>query len=152
MITRVNHVSFTVSDIDRAVAFYRDALGLEVKSRYPRIGGFVSDVIGMPGSHLEIAHMGAGNCSIELIQYVKPQGTKIDTRTCNVGSAHVCFNVDDFDGLLERVAQAGGRIVGTPTRAPDGPSQGCRCVYVEDPDNNTIEFVSNEARDAERAS
>ena len=152
MITRVNHVSFTVSDLDRAIAFYRDALGLEQKSRYPRVDGFVSKVIGMPGSHLEIAHMGAGNCTIELIQYVRPQGVKIDTRTCNVGSAHVCFNVDDFHGLLKRVVAAGGRIVGEPTPIPDGHSAGRLAVYLEDPDNNTIEFVSNQVLDAQKLS
>jgi catechol 2,3-dioxygenase-like lactoylglutathione lyase family enzyme len=152
MITRVNHVSFTVSDLERAIAFYRDALGLEQKSRVSRTGGFVSQVIGMPDAHLEIAHMGAGNCTIELIQYVAPLGVKIDTRTCNVGSAHVCFNVDDFQGMLRRVEAGGGRVVGEPSAIPSGLNAGRFAVYVEDPDNNTIEFVSNQIQDELKAS
>jgi catechol 2,3-dioxygenase-like lactoylglutathione lyase family enzyme len=152
MITRVNHVSFTVADLDRSVAFYRDALGLEVKGRYSRIGGFVAQVIGMPDAHLEIAHLAAPNCMVELIQYVAPRGVKIDTRTCNVGSAHVCFNVDEFDGMLRRVVAGGGRVVGEPAFIPSGSNQGKLAVYVEDPDQNTIEFLSNTAVEAQKAS
>ena len=152
MITRVNHVSFTVADLQRSIGFYRDGLGLEQKSRISRVDGFVSKVIGMPAAHLEIAHMGAGNCSIELIQYLAPRGQKIDTRTCNVGSAHVCFNVDDFHGLLKRAVAAGGKLVGTPTPIPDGPNAGRLAVYLEDPDNNTIEFVSNQVLEVRQAS
>ena len=83
---------------------------------------------------------------------MKPKGVKIDTRTCNVGSAHVCFNVDDFHGLLKRVVAAGGRMAGEPTAIPDGPNAGRLAVYLEDPDNNTIEFVSNQVLDAQKAS
>ena len=31
-----NHTSFTVSDLDRSLAFFREALGFEVTSRAPR--------------------------------------------------------------------------------------------------------------------
>jgi catechol 2,3-dioxygenase-like lactoylglutathione lyase family enzyme len=152
MITRMNHVSFTVSDLDRSVTFYRDALGLELKGRWSRNGGFVSDVIGMPDAHLEIAMLGASNCMVELIQYVAPQGVKIDTRTCNVGSGHVCFNVDDFEGMVGRVIAGGGRLVGKPALVPSGMNQGRLAVYLEDPDNNTIEFMSNQVLEHKQAS
>ena len=32
-VTSTNHTSFTVSSLDRSIAFYRDALGFEVTSR-----------------------------------------------------------------------------------------------------------------------
>src|SRR5882762_7792115 len=34
--TRIGHIHLTVSDLDRALASYRDVLGFEVKSRYGR--------------------------------------------------------------------------------------------------------------------
>jgi catechol 2,3-dioxygenase len=40
--TRIGHVHLTVSDLDRAVAFYRDVLGFEVTSRYGRDAVFLS--------------------------------------------------------------------------------------------------------------
>ncbi|MGH7569917.1 MAG: VOC family protein [Gemmatimonadales bacterium] len=32
--TRIGHVHLTVSDLERAVAFYRDVLGFDVTTRY----------------------------------------------------------------------------------------------------------------------
>src|SRR5438876_213178 len=40
--TRVGHVHLTVSDLDRALTFYRDVLGFEVTSRYGRDAVFLS--------------------------------------------------------------------------------------------------------------
>ena len=39
---RIGHVHVTVSDLDRALGFYRDVLGFEVTSRYGRDAVFVS--------------------------------------------------------------------------------------------------------------
>src|SRR2546422_1078445 len=40
--TGIGHVHLTVSDLDRALAFYRDVLGFEVTSRYGRDAVFLS--------------------------------------------------------------------------------------------------------------
>ena len=40
--TRIGHVHLTVSDLDRALGFYRDVLGFEVTSRYGRDAVFLS--------------------------------------------------------------------------------------------------------------
>src|SRR5207244_13060641 len=40
--SRIGHVHLTVSDLDRALAFYRDVLGFEVTSRYGRDAVFLS--------------------------------------------------------------------------------------------------------------
>src|SRR5205809_5930458 len=40
--TRIGHVHLTVSDLERALAFYRDVLGFEVTSRYGRDAVFLS--------------------------------------------------------------------------------------------------------------
>src|SRR6266704_1604716 len=40
--TRIGHVHLTVSDLDRALSFYRDVLGFEVTARYGRDAVFVS--------------------------------------------------------------------------------------------------------------
>ncbi len=52
-IPRTNHTSFTVSDLDRSVAFFRDALGFEVRvigevatiDQGPNAGRRVSQVV-----------------------------------------------------------------------------------------------------------
>jgi catechol 2,3-dioxygenase len=40
--TRIGHVHLTVSDLERALTFYRDVLGLEVTSRYGRDAVFLA--------------------------------------------------------------------------------------------------------------
>ena len=40
--TRIGHIHLTVSDLDRALGFYRDVLGFEVTSRYGRDAVFLS--------------------------------------------------------------------------------------------------------------
>lgn len=40
--TRIGHVHLTVSDLDRALAFYRDVLGFDVTARYGRDAVFLS--------------------------------------------------------------------------------------------------------------
>ena len=73
MIKDMHHTGFVVSDLERAVAFYRDVIGMEVTSRYERIGPGVESVVGYKGAHLKIALMGAGGVhALELIKYLSP--------------------------------------------------------------------------------
>ncbi|MCH8843281.1 MAG: VOC family protein [SAR324 cluster bacterium] len=144
MIASMNHISFTVSDLQRSIAFYRDGLGLKLLGTMDRDEAFSSKVTGVPGATLKIAFLGTTNCNVELIEYLTPQGRKADTATCNVGSAHVAFNVENFQEMIDRVLAAGGRMIGQPTLIPSGRHKHRQAVYLEDPDNNTIEFISVE--------
>jgi glyoxylase I family protein len=142
MIVRMNHVSFTVSDLDRAINFYRQILGLRLLGVGDRDPTFSAIVTGIPDARLRIAYLGANNCAVELIQYLSPPGVKLDTRTCNVGSAHVCFEVEGFDEMVRRICVGGGFLAGACAVVPAGPNRGRRVAYLEDPDGNTLELLS----------
>ena len=144
MITHVNHISFTVQDLDRSVLFYRDVLGLRLVSLADRDQAFSESVTGIPGAVLKIAYLGVSNCALELIQYLASAGKTLDTTTSNVGSAHICFNVDDFHGLMDRLQKASVRFSGNICAVPAGPNKGKAVVYVKDPDGNNLEFISNQ--------
>lgn len=150
MITGMNHISFTVSDLDRSIEFYQAAFGMEVFSKAPRPIDFTSRVTGIPGASLMIAYVGGPGYTLELIQYLEPEADKIDTRTCNVGSAHAAFNIDNFDEFLERAVAAGARLAGEVAEVPAGPNQGKPVAYIEDPDDNTIELLANQVRSSDR--
>lgn len=141
MIADINHVSFTVSSLDRSVAFYRDILGLECISIAERDEKFSSEVTGIPGAVMRIAYMKASNCSLELIQYVKGSGEILDTRTNNVGSSHVCFHISDYDRWLEVMKKNGVRFRGKLCTVPAGPNKGKRVCYMMDHDGNNLEFM-----------
>ncbi|MCL5018853.1 MAG: iron-containing alcohol dehydrogenase [Candidatus Pacearchaeota archaeon] len=78
MITSVNHLSFTVADVEKSVEFYKNLLGLDLMNLSERDIAFSEKVTGIPGAHLKIAYLNGNNCSIELIQYLSPRGEKIN--------------------------------------------------------------------------
>ena len=95
MYTNVNHASFTVSSVEKAAEFYVRSLGMKLIDISEREVAFGERVTGIPGASMRIAYVSAADFKIELIEYLTSRGEKLNTRTCNIGSAHICFNVDD---------------------------------------------------------
>ena len=142
MILTTNHTSFTVSDVERSVAFYRDLLGFKLLSLAERPREFAEIATGIPGAHLKVAYLEApGGHRLELIQYLSPPGVKLDTRTNNVGSAHLAFNVDDLRRMYNELKARGLRFKGEPIEVPAGPNKGNLMVYMLDPDDFTLELI-----------
>lgn len=144
MIRDINHVSFTVSDLDRSIRFYNGILGLEIINISERLPEFAEKATGIKNAHLKIAYLKGGNCSVELVQYLFPKGKKIDTTTCNVGSAHICFNVENFVDVVRRLSRHEVKFIGDPLEIPVGPNKGKRMMYIKDPDDNTLELIEVE--------
>ncbi len=145
-ITGVNHTSFTVSDLDKAVAFFRDMLGATVLSVADRPKDFSERVTGIRGARLYIGYVELGEHKIELIQYREGQGTTLDVSTNNVGSGHICFNVDDARALQKALEAKGVKFVAQPLEIPIGTNKGGFATYFRGPDGITIEFIQPPAR------
>ena len=144
MITNMNHTSFTVSNLQESVDFYQNVLGLELISLAKRDREFSSAVSGVKDAELNIAYMKAPNCSIELIEYTSGVGERLNTRTCNIGSAHVCFNVEHFDEFIEHLKKHHVRFRGELCLVPEGPNKGKKVCYTQDNDGNNLEFIAAE--------
>ena len=143
MITAVNHVSFTVKDLEKSVEFYKNVLGLECISIAERSEEFSSAVTGIEGVTMRIAYMNGPGCAIELIQYTKGVGNQLDTRTNNIGSSHVCFNIACYDEWIERMEKYGVKYRGKLCIVPAGPNKGKRVCYMMDVDVNNLEFIED---------
>jgi catechol 2,3-dioxygenase-like lactoylglutathione lyase family enzyme len=141
VIINVNHTSFTVSDLDRSISFYRNFLGLELISLTGRDPAFSEKVTGIPGANLKIAYLQAPGHRLELIQYLSPSGEKLDCRTNNIGSAHLAFNVDNLPALYADLKAKGVQFKSEPLEVPAGPNKGTMAVYFTDPDGITLEFL-----------
>jgi catechol 2,3-dioxygenase-like lactoylglutathione lyase family enzyme len=142
MILNTNHTSFTVSEVERSAAFYRDLLGFKLLSLAERPPGFAELATGIPGAHLKTAYLEApGGHRLELIQYLNPPGVKLDTRTNNVGSAHLALEVDDLHRVYRELQAKGVRFKGEPIEIPAGPNKGNLMVYMLDPDDFTLELI-----------
>jgi catechol-2,3-dioxygenase len=93
---KVLHSSFTVSNMERSIAFYRDVLGLELTAVVDG-GEVASRVVGHPGAKLTLAFFRNSGHEIELIEYETHKGDQKACRRNDVGGAHLAFLVDDCE-------------------------------------------------------
>ncbi len=140
----LDHVSLTVGDMDRSLAFWRDALGLELLGRgvvtYPHL----DRIVGSPSpTRIEWADLAVpGGLTIELFRYHAPEGSPVRPAPWDPGSTHVCLRVDGIDAVVERLQAAGyGTRSEAAVEIPIGDWQGHRDIYVVDPDGVTVELT-----------
>jgi catechol 2,3-dioxygenase-like lactoylglutathione lyase family enzyme len=144
-----NHTGVTVSDIDRAIRFWRDVIGFEVTEKVRRGGELLEMITGVAGAEIDIAYVKAPGHLIELLEYVKPDDTAVSqARPCDPGHMHLCFTVENIDAVVD-AARAGGFDPVNPIQTiASGPRKGARAVYTRDPDGIVLEFIE-EAKPAE---
>ena len=137
-----NHTSFTVSNLDRTVGFFRDCLGFEVMSKAPRDPALVSRITGVEGADMMIAFLKAPGHTLELIEYRAPASKgSVKARPCDTGFAHVAFNVDNAVAAVEACERYGVRPIAAPVTIDQGPNKGRKVVYLRDWDGVTIELI-----------
>ena len=141
-----NHTSFTVSDLDRSVGFFTEALGFDLLHRGQRDAAMIATVVGVPGADIEVAYVQAPGHRLELIEYKGPAARgRVESRPCDTGFAHVAFDVDDIDAALAAAAKFGVEALSAPQDLHTGPNRGGRVVYTRDPDGVTVEFIQRPA-------
>jgi catechol 2,3-dioxygenase len=119
--TRIGHIHLTVSDLERALGFYRDALGFDVTSRYGRDAVFLS----AGGYHHHIGlNTWAGRGA--------PQPAEGTT-----GLYHFAILYPDRRTLARAVRRVLDHGVQLEGAADHGVSE---AIYLRDPDGNGIEL------------
>lgn len=137
-----NHTSFTVSDLDRSIAFFSEVLGFEMVNRALRDPKLISSITGVPGADIEVAYIQGPGHRLELIQYHGPsERSQVDSRPCDSGFAHVAYDVDDVDAAVAASAPYQVLPIGEVTVIDKGPNAGRKVVYLRDPDGVTIEYI-----------
>jgi catechol 2,3-dioxygenase len=117
----IGHVHLKVSDIDRALAFYRDVLGFEVQARMGADAAFIS--------------AGGYHHHIGLNTWESKGGTPPPRGT--TGLYHIAIRYPDRKTLanaVRRVVEAGIPLSGA---SDHGVSE---AIYLQDPDANGIEL------------
>jgi len=119
--TRIGHVHLKVSDLERSVAFYRDAFGFEVQERYGSQAAFLS----AGGYH---HHIGL-NTWESLGGSPPPFGS--------TGLYHFAILYPDRRELARALRRLLDHGVGIDGASDHGVSE---AVYLHDPDGNGIEI------------
>jgi catechol 2,3-dioxygenase-like lactoylglutathione lyase family enzyme len=145
----LHHTCYTVSDLDRSVAFYRDLLGCEVLAEQEKEGGYLAAIVGYPDAHVRMAHLRVPGAEhvIELFEYLTPAGTRADVEPRNVGASHLCFLVDDLPALYEQLREQGANsFVSPPVEVDTGVNKGGYALYLRDPDGISVELFQPPAK------
>jgi catechol 2,3-dioxygenase-like lactoylglutathione lyase family enzyme len=140
----IHHTWYTVSDLDRSLAFYADTLGLEVIATQEKEGGYLAAIVGYPDAHVRMAHLRvpAADHVVELFEYLAPDGEeagRLEPR--DVGVSHLCLVVDDLPALYDELVEAGvDSFVSPPVEVDTGINTGGMALYLRDPDGIPVEL------------
>jgi catechol 2,3-dioxygenase-like lactoylglutathione lyase family enzyme len=137
------HASVTVSDMERSLRFYRDALGLEVASLGVTGGPQAEEIWNMPVEDVKVCFLKVpgSDAMVELFEFEEVERHGASARPCDYGAGHFCLFVDDADAAYTRLHEAGLRARGKgPIEIKHGPHAGAKAVYVKDPDGYHVEL------------
>ena len=140
MIRRYQHVGITVSDLERSVAFYRDALGFTPAETSEGSGEEISRALGLENVRVRLATVVRNDCLLELIEFASPEGSKKAPRPCDLGCMHIALEVDDIHRMYETLSARGVKCNTPPQRNPESLSWAW-WFYLSDPDGVPIELV-----------
>jgi methylmalonyl-CoA/ethylmalonyl-CoA epimerase len=113
----IHHIAIAVRDLDTALGFYRDGLGLELTERRE-----------VEEEGVEIAFLPAGDAEIELLRPLSSEGgvaAFIEKR--GEGLHHVCVAVPDIEAAMARLQAGGARLL---SESPRVDVHGTRYVFV----------------------
>ncbi|GAA2086322.1 VOC family protein [Pseudolysinimonas kribbensis] len=125
----VQYINITVHDVDAALPFYRDGLGLEVLNDVPA-GEHRWLTLGSPEQPdvalvLSDPHAGRSKADGDLVGELLAKGTLLGP---------IIFRTDDLDSTFEKVRQTGAEVMQEPSDQPWGPRD---CAF-RDPSGNHV--------------
>ena len=100
-VKKIDHVALVVEDIDDALTFWQDALGITLTHREE-----------VPREESAIGFLPVGDSKIELVQpTTSDSGVAKYLAARGPGMHHLCLQVDDIDAMLEQLRQKGVRLI-----------------------------------------
>jgi catechol 2,3-dioxygenase-like lactoylglutathione lyase family enzyme len=148
----VEHVAFSVPDLDEAVSFFVEVLGAELLYRVGPFsdpdGDWMSVQLDVhPRASCDVAHLRLGPTqNLELFAWRAPDQVTTAPKASDIGAAHLAFFVDDMDAAAAYLAkQPGVRLQGEIQTIDDGPSQGYRWLAFQAPWGLQLEIVNRPA-------
>lgn len=142
-----NFFSPIVGDLDKAVAFYRDGLGLDVQGAPANAdtNPALRSMFGLPDAQLrwQIARPPAMRTGVEIVEIRQVASKPLERRVQDSGAFMLIVFVRDVEATFARVKALGAPVVtkgGAPIGLPAGKPR-YRVVVVKDPDGHFVEIV-----------
>nr|WP_328793844.1 methylmalonyl-CoA epimerase [Heliomicrobium gestii] len=110
-IQHIDHVGIAVKDLNAAIAFYENVIGIKCTA--------IEEV---PEQKVRVAFFPSGDAEVELLESTDPEGPIAKFIAKNgEGIQHVAYRVDDLEAKLEELKKAGVPLIDkTPRRGAGG--------------------------------
>ncbi len=148
MLGPVAHIGITVRDMDAALAFYVDVLGMEKLGEATFSGEEASRLTRIAGTVLRAVYLRGGKeikgPPLELLHFVEPatDAGRPYTGVSNLGITEVAFWVDDIEKTYADL-QAKGVEFYSPPQLFQFAGYKAKAVYFWGPDGTTLELIQN---------
>jgi len=139
----LTHTGITVADLDRSLAFYRDALGLEVYIDRIANHDYLREVTAVPSEEVRIVYVRipGSRVPLELLEHRGIERLPVRSRPCDPGNVHIGVQVRDIDAFHDRLVSLGyASRSGHPVDITAGPFAGARTCFFPDPDGFLVEL------------
>jgi catechol 2,3-dioxygenase-like lactoylglutathione lyase family enzyme len=150
-ITGFHHVCFTVTDLENTISFWRDVLGLTLRSRtsnsHPGLGTALMGRkwgVDHPEASIDLAVMELNGQKVEFIQYLDPKTEPFHKNPSIAGNAHLAFRVTDIEGLKETLESKGVEFHSDVNIFRETGKPEWKWCYFRDPDGIVVELVEAE--------
>lgn len=145
-IEAVDSIGITVSDLDRARAFYRDVLGFREEQLMEVAGEDYERLFGVFGMRLQVLRMQLGDEHIELMQFLAPAGrpVPVDSHSNDRWFQHIAIITPDMERAYRWLREHDvAHASSGPQRLPDWnpDAGGISAFYFRDPDGNHLEIL-----------
>lgn len=146
-VERLAMIGFTVSDMDRSVAFYSDVLMFEKVADFRVNGPPYDDLEGVFGANTRIVHLKLGEQIVELTQYVSPPGGRpipVPSHSNDLWFEHMAIVVSDMAKAYEVLQRHQVRQISPePQTIPPSnvPAAGIKALKFRDADNHDLELI-----------
>ena len=144
----VEHLGFTVPDIEEAHSFFVDVIGCDY---IYKLGPYKIDDSDWMKDHLNVHprtvmkelrfYRCKTGANFEVFEYESADGQLEQPRNSDIGGHHIAFYVDDFDVALAYLKEKKIRILDEPTLSKNA-SEGQKWVYFLSPWGMQFELVS----------
>jgi len=146
--TNVDHIAYTVPDLDQAVAFFTEVIGAELIYREGPIrdpdGDTMRRHLGVhprAGCHIAMLRLGPVT-NLELFAYDAPDQRRELPANSDWGGHHLAIHVTDIDRAARYLGEHPGvELLGSPRTIPHGPIAGNHWLYFRTPWGMQMELV-----------
>lgn len=116
-LTRIGQIAINVRDVQRAIAFYRDTLGMEFLFEVPGMGFFNCD-----GIRLMLS--------------------EVASTEFNYPASIIYYGVDDIQATFETLSQGGVAFTSPPRKIASVGDHDLWMAFFKDPDDNVLGLMS----------